>query len=302
MITHPTLQPRFLVAWMAALLLLAACADSKTEAPGAPAITGVAAGATAGSAVVSFTAPTSGDAATSYTVTADPGGITSTGTSSPITLSGLAPQTAYSYSLVARNDAGASAPAVTGQLRFYSIVETFQEPMTQPNDTIFTGTFTFDVTSKVVSSLAGTLTQAMTKNGGVYGPPMTTVALTHQLSSEPVTLGGVNGLLVTTFALPTVNTFDPSGFAPGGTQYYGLGSGAPNPKSGGVGNAYAMVFVNTFDPTTAVTQAQIDKLAYADCTAGGMMMSTCMTGTTMAGYGTDGTMMGYPEAQTTTER
>ncbi len=303
MSTNAMVQLRFLVAVMATSLFLSACSSSDgTEAPGAPTITGVAAGTTAGTAVVSFAAPTSGDLPTSYTVTADPGGITSTGTSSPITLSGLTPRTAYAYSVVARNDGGASAPATTGQLRFYAVVETFYEPMTQPNDTIFTGTFTFDVTNKVVSSLAGTLTQAMTKVGGVYGPPMTMVNLTHQLASTPATLDGVDGLLVTTFALSTSDTFDPSGFAPGGTQYYGLSTGAPNPKSGGVGNAYAMIFVNTSDPTAAVAQAQIDKLAYADCTAGGMMMSTCMTGTTTAGYGRAGTMMGFPVSQTTTEQ
>jgi UDP-glucose 4-epimerase len=35
----------------------------------------------------------------------------------------------------------------------------------------------------------------------------------------------------------------------------------------------------------------------ADCTTGGMMGSTCMTGTTMAGYGRMGTMMGEPVSQ-----
>jgi len=284
-----------------ASIFLFACGSSGS-APGSPTGVSVAAGATPGTAVVSFGAPTSGDAASSYTVTANPGGITATGTSSPITLSGLTPQTAYTYSVVAANGSGASAPATTGLLRFYSVVETFHEPMTQPNDTIFTGTYTFDVTNQVVSNLAGSLTEAMTMVNGAYGPPMTTVALTHQLSATQVTLGGVDGLLVTTFALPTSNTFDPGGFAPGGTQYYGLANGAPNPKNGGVGNAYAMIFVNTVDPTTALAQAQIDMLAYADCTAGGMMMSTCMTGTTTAGYGADGTMMGYPDSQTTTEQ
>ncbi len=107
---------------------------------------------------------------------------------------------------------------------------------------------------------------------------------------------------MTTFALPTTDTFDPSGFAPGGTQYYGLSTGAPNPKTGGVGNAYAMIFVNTTDPAAELAQAQIDKLAYGDCTAGGMMMTTCMTGTTVAGYGRAGTMMGQPVSQVTTAR
>jgi len=235
-------------------------------------------------------------------VTASPGGLTASGSASPITLTGLTTRTAYAYSVVANNAAGSSAPATTGALRLYSVVQTFREPMTQPNDSIFTGTFTFDTTAKVVSNLQGSLTESMTKNGGVFGPPMTTVTLANQLSSAPATLGGVDGLLVTTFFLTTVNTFDPSGFAPGGSTYYGFAAGAPNPKVGGVGNAYAMIFVNTADPTAAVAQAQLDKMAYADCTAGGMMMTSCMTGTTVAGYGTVGTMKGYPFSQVIAER
>jgi hypothetical protein len=258
---------------------------------------------------VSFIAPASAgsSAITGYTVTASPGAITGTGATSPITLTGLTPRTAYTYSVVATSGAGISAPSTTGLLRFYSVVETFHEPMTQPNDSIFTGTFTFDSTSKVASNLKGTLTQSMTKNGTppAYGPPMTTVALANQLSSAPTTLGGVVGLLVTTFKLqttqtldPAAGTVDPTGFAPGGTEYYGFASMAANPM-----NAYAMIFVNTTDPTTALVQAQIDKLAYADCTAGGiMMMHTCMTGTTMAGYGRMGTMMGVPVSQVVTEQ
>ena len=290
---------------MACVFSLPSCGGSDGgAAPGTPTDVNVAPGSAAGAAVVSFTAPAaSGSSAiTGYTVTANPGGMTATGTSSPITVTGISPGTAYTYRVVATNREGSSAPATTGLLGFYAVVETFHEPMTQPNDTVFTGTFTFDATNKTVSNLAGSLTQAMTKQGSAYGPPMTTVALTHQLSSSPVTLDGVEGLLVTTFALTTSDTFDPSGFAPGGTQYYGLAAGAPNPKAGGAGNAYAMVFVPTGDPTAALTQPQIDKLAYADCTAGGMMMSSCMTGTTAAGYGRAGTMMGYPVSQVITRQ
>jgi hypothetical protein len=63
-----------------------------------------------------------------------------------------------------------------------------------------------------------------------------------------------------------------------------------------------MIFVNTSDPTTGLVQAQLDKLAYADCTLGGMMMTTCMTGTTAAGYGDVGTMNGYPISQVITKQ
>ncbi|HTP28652.1 MAG TPA: fibronectin type III domain-containing protein [Anaeromyxobacteraceae bacterium] len=283
---------------MFASISLFACSSSDTV-PGAPTDVSVAAGTAAGTAVVSFNAPASSgsSAITGYTVTANPGGITVGGTSSPITLSGLTPKTAYTYSVFASNTSGNSAATTTGALSFYSVVETFYEPMTQPNNSIFTGTFTYDATNKVVSNLSGSLTEAMSMS-----TPMSTVALAHQLAATPVTLGGQSGLLVTTFLLTTTNTFDPSGFAPGGTEYYGLSTGAKNPSQGGVGNAYAMIFVNTADPTTALAQAQIEMLAYADCTAGGMMGSTCMAGTSSVGYGTDGTMMGYPESQVTTEQ
>jgi len=284
---------------VASVSLLACGGGSGDTAPGSPADVSVAAGTTAGTAIVSFSAPASSgsSAITSYTVTASPGGLSATGTSSPITLSGLTPKTAYTYSVTASNSGGKSAPRTTGTLNFYSVVETFDEPMTQPNNTIFTGTFTYDSTNKAVSNLSGSLTEAMSMS-----TPMATVSLAHQLTSTQVTLGGQAGLLVTTFALTTTNTFDPSGFAPGGTQYYGLSTGAENPSKGGVGNAYAMIFVNTAGPTTALAQAQIDMLAYADCTAGGMMGSTCMTGTAAAGYGQAGTMDGYPVSETITEQ
>jgi len=184
-----------------------------------------------------------------------------------------------------------------GSFAVYDVVATFREPMTQPNDTIFTGSFTFDSTSKSVSNLAGSLTESMTKVNGVYGGPMTTVTLANQLSSVPTVLDGASGLLVTTFALTTTDTFTGGGFAPGGTEYYGLLEGTPNNH-----NAYAMIFVNTTDPTAVPTQAQIDKLAYADCTAGGMMMSSCMTGTSVGGYGAKGTMGGYPLSLVITKR
>ena len=60
-----------------------------------------------------------------------------------------------------------------------------------------------------------------------------------------------------------------------------------------------MIFVPD-DPLAPLTQAQINKLAYADCAPGGMMGAVCMTGTTVAGYGAVGTMGGYPVLQTIT--
>jgi hypothetical protein len=193
----------------------------------------------------------------------------------------------------------------TDVINTYNVVATFYEPDTQPRNSIFIGSFTLNSTTGTVSNLHGILSESMT--GGSFAYPndtMTWLTLNNQLSSLPVTLGGVDGLLVTTFMLNATNTFSNNpvyggtdGWSPG--TGFGLYYGFPGVNPG---NAYARIFVNTANPTAVLTQAQIDKLAYADCTPGGMMGGTCMTGTTVAGYGTLGSMSGYPVSQTITKQ
>ncbi len=84
-----------------------------TAAPGAPtAVSGVSGN---GQVVVSFTVPTNngGAAITSYTVTAQPVGggtaVTATGSASPIAVTNLTNGTAYTFTVTARNDSGASS-------------------------------------------------------------------------------------------------------------------------------------------------------------------------------------------------
>lgn len=64
-------------------------------------------------AVVSFTPPSNngGLSITNYTVTSSPGGITSTGSLSPITVSGLTNGTTYTFTVVATNSKGNSLPS-----------------------------------------------------------------------------------------------------------------------------------------------------------------------------------------------
>jgi hypothetical protein len=186
----------------------------------------------------------------------------------------------------------------------YSVVETFYEPDTQPNNSIFVGTFTLDATTGTVSNLQGRLSESMTGGATPYpGDTMTWVPLQHQLSSIPVMIDGAKGLLVTTFKLPSTDTLSSAelfggtdGFSPGTGMGLYFGYPGPNP-----GNAYARIFVNLSDPTAVPTQAQIDMLAYADCTPGGMMGATCMTGISIAGYGSVGSMSGHPLSQTITK-
>jgi uncharacterized repeat protein (TIGR02543 family) len=98
--------------------------------PGAP--TGVTAVAGNGQATVSFTAPANpgNSAITSYIVTSSPGNFTGTGTASPITVTGLANGTAYTFSVKALNAQGtgtasAASAAVTPSANAAAFTVTF---------------------------------------------------------------------------------------------------------------------------------------------------------------------------------
>jgi hypothetical protein len=80
-------------------------------APGAP--TGVTAIPGNGQAVVSWTPSTSGGAATSYKVTASPGGATVTTTGTTATLTGLTNGTSYTFKVAATNSAGTAVSAAS---------------------------------------------------------------------------------------------------------------------------------------------------------------------------------------------
>jgi hypothetical protein len=79
--------------------------------PGAP--TAVSATAGNAQATVSFTAPTNdgGATITAYMVTSSPDGFTATGSASPLTVTGLTNGTAYTFTVVATNSVGDSAPS-----------------------------------------------------------------------------------------------------------------------------------------------------------------------------------------------
>lgn len=255
----------------------------------------------AGAVVVSATAtPSGGSPILHYNIRSTNGGVSSQAATLPATVNCAGSCNGLAFTVSATNALGEGlASTETHIITRYEVVQTFYEPDTQPRNTIFTGTFTFDATTAEASALQGTLTESMTGDPTASSADhgMTVLTLGHQLSA--VRDEALGGLLVTTFLLPSTDTFTKrfggDGWTPG--SGFGLYAGFPsgqNPSAGGIGNAYARIFVNLSDPSAPLSQPQIDKLAYADCTAGGMMGATCMTGTTVAGYGSVGTMSGYP--------
>ncbi len=78
------------------------------RAPDAPTIGTATAGSSSASVTFSAPANNGGSAITSFTVTSSPSGITGTGASSPITVSGLTNGTAYTFTVTATNAIGTS--------------------------------------------------------------------------------------------------------------------------------------------------------------------------------------------------
>ena len=81
--------------------------NTVTTSPDSPTINTVSV-ISSTSVSVDFNTPSGSGTITSYTVTSSPGGLTGTGTSSPIIVSGLTSNTSYTFSVTATNSGGSS--------------------------------------------------------------------------------------------------------------------------------------------------------------------------------------------------
>ncbi|MBJ7285211.1 MAG: cadherin-like beta sandwich domain-containing protein, partial [Akkermansiaceae bacterium] len=189
------------------------------SAPGPP--TNVAATPGNAQAIVSFTPPINdgGVAITSYTVTADPGGATMTGSASPVTMSGLLNGTGYTFTVTATNSIGTSLP---------SAATATVTPATLPSVTT--------PSSASVSSSTATLGGNVTNDGGAALSVRGIVYSQTAINSNPQ-IGGVGVTNVPTSGTTGIFTVNVSALTPGtaytfaayatnnqGTGYSSIGS------------------------------------------------------------------------------
>ena len=153
--------------------------------PGAP--TGVSATPGNQQATVSFIAPanTGGAAISSYQVTATPGGVTATGSGSPITVTGLTNGTSTTFTVTATNPAGAgpaSAPSnavtpatlpsppllVTAEPRDGKAVVSFRPPLSDGGSAVTSYTVTAAPGGATASGASSPITVPGLTNGTAY--------------------------------------------------------------------------------------------------------------------------------------
>lgn len=205
--------------------------------PGAPQITAATSGE--GQVTISFTPPTEtgGTSITGYTVTSNPGGVTATGTASPITVSGLTNGETYTFTVTAKNSAGTGAPSaasvavVVGHVQPVVTITSPSSALTYGaalgvtatatyNSTTVPGTFSYTVTSSsgtvsatatsVLSAGTYTLTANFTPTDiAAYKTATATRTVTVNQATPAIALvSGVNPVLVqnTTALTATVSS------------------------------------------------------------------------------------------------
>ncbi len=199
-------------------------ADTPLTVPGAPTIGTVTPGNA--SVSVAFVAPANngGSAVTGYTVTSSPGGKTGTGTTSPITVTGLTNGTAYTFTVTATNAAGtgaASAASASVTPRTVPAAPTAVSAVRGNGQATVSFTAPTDnggaaITSYTVTSSPGNLTASgasspLTVTGLTNGTAYTfTVVATNAAGNSAASSPSSSVIPATVPGAPTIGTVTPS--------------------------------------------------------------------------------------------
>jgi hypothetical protein len=172
--------------------------DSKPQIPTSPATTNTlnTAFGSAPSASIAFTRAASGGLPETYTVTSTPGSLTGTGSSSPVTVSGLNAGTAYTYTVSAANNYGSSTSAATTTATAGTVP---QAP------TIGAASFG-DASANIEFTTNGTGGRDIT----VYTATSTPGNFTGTSTSTPITVTGLSNGTAYTFKVTATNAIGTS--------------------------------------------------------------------------------------------
>jgi len=166
------------------------------NSPGAPTI-GTATKTGSTTATVAFTAPTSdgGYPITGYTAISTPGGITGTGTTSPITITGLNPGQEYTFVVFATNSQGAGINSAASN--------------TITTDAAAPGAPTIGTATKTGSTTAVVTFTEPTNNGGAAVTSYTVTSnpgnVTATGNGSPITVTGLTPATSYTFTVTATN-------------------------------------------------------------------------------------------------
>jgi len=148
-----------------------------------------------GAASVAFTPSTTGGKATSYTVTSSPGSFTSTGSSSPINITGLQSSTQYTYTVTSTGPLGTSNASSASSAVTATTVP--QAP------TI--GTATGGDSSATLTFTAGATGGATISNYKYSVDNSTYTAFSPSQNTSPLTISGLTNTQSYSFYLKAVN-------------------------------------------------------------------------------------------------
>jgi len=197
---------------------------------------------------------------------------------------------------------------IQAQAVTYDVTTTWYEPMTQPDNSVFVGSFNYDASTHAVTGLQGELSEAMTDQGSGE----TWLSLNNQLPNGDASHtyewydAALSGTFATVFLQNTSLTFSTDGGTlDGWSPQAGIAAGWKYPNPNTAPNAYALIFVPdnlsaanpvslVWDESTDTGSLGLASTAYADNTPGGYMGSIGMTGTSGYIYGNKGTMQGVP--------
>lgn len=235
--------------------ILGTVASSSREVPGAPTIgtaTNVGSGRAYnnGRADITFTAPAvdGGFPILDYTVTSSPGGFTTTGASSPLTVTGLQSGVAYTFTVTARTAIGTGpASAASNSITATTIPQTPTiTSATRSSNTVVSIAFTGATGGAALSAVTATSSPSVSITSSGTSSPMTATATyaSGQAYTFTITATNANGTSaasntsssVTPFPVPTLGAWSAGTTWPLNMAQSSVGSG--NGSSWWAGGGY----------------------------------------------------------------